>query len=100
MCGTAGLAIPKSNWANTIEDDPLEAYGVTCGITFTFGGIKINPQAEVLDMADRAIPGLYAAGEMAAGVFCFNYPESSGLTNNTVFDRIAGRNAAALAKLQ
>ena len=52
------LAIPKSNWVNTIEDYPLEAYGVTCGITFTFGGIKIDPQAEMLDMADRAIPGL------------------------------------------
>lgn len=96
--GTRGLATPKSNWANTIEDGPFEAYGVTCGITFTFGGVKINTEAEVLDMADRPIRGLYSAGEMTAGVFYFNYPGSSGLTNGTVFGRIAGRNAANLAK--
>ena len=96
--GTTGLAVPKTNWANTIEDGPFEAYGVTCGITFTFGGVKINPEAQVLDMADRPLAGLYAAGEMAAGVFYFNYPGSSGLTNGTVFGRIAGRNAAGFAK--
>ena len=96
--GTSGLAVHKTNWANTIEDGPFEAYGVTCGITFTFGGVKINPEAQVLDMADRPLAGLYAAGEMAAGVFYFNYPGSSGLTNGTVFGRIAGRNAASFAK--
>jgi len=96
--GTHGLAIPKSNWANTIEDGPFEAYGVTCGITFTFGGVKINTEAEVLDMADLPIRGLYSAGEMAGGVFYFNYPGSSGLTNGTVFGHIAGRNAAKFAK--
>ncbi|HEV7819581.1 MAG TPA: FAD-dependent tricarballylate dehydrogenase TcuA, partial [Burkholderiales bacterium] len=96
--GTDGLAVPKSNWANTIDQGPFEAYGVTCGITFTFGGVKIDTEAHVLDMSDKPIRGLYAAGEMAAGVFYFNYPGSSGLTNGTVFGRIAGRNAAALAK--
>ena len=40
--GTMGLAIPKSNWANTIDTPPFEAYAVTCGITFTFGGLKID----------------------------------------------------------
>src|SRR2546428_1289220 len=35
---TEGLAVPKSNWANTIDTPPFEAYAVTCGITFTFGG--------------------------------------------------------------
>src|SRR4029453_11031572 len=33
---TEGLAINKSNWANTIDEPPFEAYAVTCGITFTF----------------------------------------------------------------
>jgi tricarballylate dehydrogenase len=96
---TQGLALPKSNWANTIEEPPFEAYGVTCGITFTFGGVKIDPEAQALDMRDRAIPGLYVAGEMAAGVFYFNYPGSSGLMAGAVFGRIAGRNAALHAKL-
>jgi len=96
--GTSGLTVPKSNWANTIEEGPFEAYGVTCGVTFTFGGVKISTGAEVLDMSDRPIPGLYCAGEMAGGIFYFNYPGSSGLTNGAVFGRIAGRNAAGLAK--
>ena len=37
-----GLAINKSNWANTLDTPPFEAYAVTCGITFTFGGLRIN----------------------------------------------------------
>jgi tricarballylate dehydrogenase len=89
-----GLSIPKSNWANTISDGPFEAYAVTCGITFTFGGLKINTQAEVLDTDEQPIPGLYAAGEIVGGIFYFNYPGGSGLTNGTVFGRIAGNSAA------
>ena len=96
--GTRGLAVPKTHWANTIEDGPFEAYAVTCGVTFTFGGIKITPQAQAVDMRDRPIGGLYVAGEMAGGIFYFNYPGSSGLTNGAVFGRIAGRNAACFAK--
>ncbi|MBI4189035.1 MAG: FAD-dependent tricarballylate dehydrogenase TcuA [Betaproteobacteria bacterium] len=95
---TQGLALPKSNWANPIEKPPFEAYGVTCGITFTFGGIKINTEAEAVDMRDRPVRGLYVAGEMAGGIFYFNYPGSTGLTNGAVFGRIAGRNAAKFAK--
>ncbi|GAB6984311.1 FAD-dependent tricarballylate dehydrogenase TcuA [Nocardioides pyridinolyticus] len=92
--GTTGLAVNKSNWANTIEDGPFEAYGVTCGITFTFGGLRINTDAQVLDTDQRVIPGLYAAGEIVGGVFYFNYPGGSGLTNGSVFGKIAGANAA------
>ena len=95
--GTQGLALPKSNWANTLEDGPFEAYAVTCGITFTFGGVKITPDAEVVDFRNRPIRGLFAAGEMAAGIFYFNYPGSSGLTSGAVFGRIAGRSAAVYA---
>jgi tricarballylate dehydrogenase len=91
---TAGLAIPKSNWATPIEAPPFEAYAVTCGITFTYGGIKIDRNAAVVDIDDRPIPGLYAAGEMVGGIFYFNYPGGSGLTNGAVFGRIAGREAA------
>jgi tricarballylate dehydrogenase len=91
---TEGLAIPKSNWANTIDTPPFEAYAVTCGITFSFGGLKINPQAQVVSSDGEPIPGLYAAGELVGGIFWFNYPGGSGLTNGAVFGRIAGANAA------
>ena len=96
--GTAGLEIPKSNWANTISEGPFEAYAVTCGITFTFGGLKITTQAEVVDTEDKPIRGLYAAGELVGGVFYFNYPGGSGLMNGTVFGRIAGINATNFSR--
>src|SRR5580700_5145898 len=57
---TQGLAINKSNWANTIDQPPFEAYAVTCGITFTFGGVKIDVDARVIDTDGAVIPGLYA----------------------------------------
>jgi len=91
---TTGLAIPKSNWANTLDTPPFEAYAVTCGITFTFGGLRINTRAQVLDTDGAPIPGLYAAGELVGGIFYFNYPGGTGLTNGAVFGRIAGASAA------
>ena len=70
---TVGLAIDKTNWANTMEQPPFEAYSVGCGITFTFGGLKIDTSTHVLDIEDTPIPGLYAAGELVGGLFYFNY---------------------------
>jgi tricarballylate dehydrogenase len=95
---TRGLAIPKSNWATPIDKPPFEAYAVTCGITFTYGGIRIDASANVLDIDDQPIAGLYSAGEMVGGLFYFNYPGGSGLTNGTVFGRIAGRKGAEHAR--
>jgi len=94
---TEGLAIPKSNWANTLDTPPFEAYAVTCGITFTFCGLKINNHAQVMSSDGDKIPGLYAAGELVGGIFWFNYPGGSGLTNGSVFGRIAGENAGKSA---
>ena len=83
---TAGIEPPKSNWANPLDTPPFEAYGVTCGITFTFGGLRINPETgQVLDLGYAPIPGLYAAGEMVGGIFYFNYPAGTGLVSGLVF---------------
>ena len=95
---TTGLAVNKSNWANTIDTPPFEAYAVTCGITFSFGGLRINTDAQVISTDGDPIAGLYAAGELVGGIFYFNYPGGSGLTNGSVFGRIAGANAAKAAK--
>jgi tricarballylate dehydrogenase len=95
---TEGLAIEKSNWAVTIEEPPFEAYAVTCGLTFTFGGVKIDTDARVIDTDGHPIAGLYAAGEMVGGIFYFNYPGGTGLTNGAVFGRIAGSTAGARAR--
>jgi tricarballylate dehydrogenase len=95
---TEGLAVRKSNWANTLEDGTFEAYSVTCGITFTFGGLKINPTTEVQDVLSKSIPGLYAAGELVGGLFYFNYPGGAGLMAGSVFGKIAGEKAAQFIK--
>ncbi|MCY3813486.1 MAG: FAD-dependent tricarballylate dehydrogenase TcuA [Gammaproteobacteria bacterium] len=92
--GTRGLAVPKSNWANRLDTPPFEAYGITCGITFTFGGLAVDQAARVMSEEGEPIPGLYAAGELVGGLFYFNYPGGTGLTSGAVFGREAGRNAA------
>ena len=94
--GTKGLSVPKTNWANTIDEGPFEAYQVGCGVTFTFGGLRIDPDsAQVLDNDHAPIPGLFAAGELVGGVFFFNYPGGTGLINGSVFGRLAGTHAAS-----
>ncbi len=95
---TEGLAVPKSNWANAISTPPFEAYAVTCGITFTFGGLKIDRRARVLDRDFVPIPGLHAAGELVGGLFYFNYPGGAGLTAGAVFGRLAGTEAGRAAR--
>ena len=89
-----GLRVPRNNWANTIDKPPFEAYAVTCGVTFTFGGVKVTVNGEVEDTSGKPIPGLFAAGEMVGGLFYHNYPAGTGLTSGAVFGRIAGNGAA------
>jgi len=96
--GTRGLAVPKSNWAQPLDTPPYVGYAVTTGITFTFGGLKIDDAARVIDCEQRAIPGLYAAGELVGGLFYHNYPGGAGLMAGAVFGRIAGRSAATAAR--
>jgi tricarballylate dehydrogenase len=95
---TSGIALPKSNWANTIDEPPFQAFAVTCGITFTFGGLRIEPKTtKVLNTDYEPIKGLYACGEAVGGLFYFNYPGGSGLTSGSVFGRSAGKHAALAA---
>lgn len=89
-----GLPVAKSNWAVAIEKAPIEAYSVTCGITFTFGGVRIDNDCQVIDTNHMPIKGLFAAGEMVGGIFYFNYPGATGLTSGAVFGRLSGRSAA------
>ncbi len=92
--GTSGVVPPKSNWALPIDTPPFLAYRVTCGITFTYGGLRIDTEARVQDVGDRPINGLYATGEITGGFFYDNYPGGSGLMRGAVYGRIAGRQAA------
>ncbi len=92
---TEGIEPPKSNWALPLDSPPYVGFAVTCGITFTFGGLKISPPTgQVLDTEDRPMPGLYAAGELVGGLFYNNYAGGSGLMAGAVFGRVAGTAAA------
>ena len=94
---TEGLDVPKSHWANPLDEPPFEAYAITCGITFTFGGLKITTEGHVLNDDGMPIPGLYAAGELVGGLFYFNYPGGTGLMSGSVFGRAAGSSAGRAA---
>ncbi|WP_328478196.1 FAD-dependent tricarballylate dehydrogenase TcuA [Actinoplanes sp. NBC_00393] len=81
---------PKSNWALPVRTPPFYAFPVTCGITFTFGGLRADEHGRVLTADDSVLPGLYVCGEMLGGLFSGNYPGGTGLTAGTVFGRRAG----------
>jgi tricarballylate dehydrogenase len=94
---TRDITPPKSNWALPLREPPLLGFPVTCGITFTFGGVRVDDRARVLHRNGRPIRGLHAAGELAGGLFFHNYPGGTGLMSGAVFGRRAGASAAALA---
>ena len=87
---TKGLKIQKSNWAQKLDKGPYKAYPVTGGITFTYGGLKVDDNGGVLNSDNMPIKGLFACGELIGGVFFNGYPGGSGLTSGAVFGRIAG----------
>ena len=88
---------PKSNWANALDTPPYVAFAVTVGITFTFGGVRIEPDtARVVTSSGDPFHNLFAAGEIVGGLFFDNYPGGAGLTAGSVFGRIAGATAGAL----
>jgi tricarballylate dehydrogenase len=95
--GTKGITPPKSNWALPIDTPPYSGFMVTCGITITFGGLRIDTDGNVLDLVDKPIPGLYAAGELVGGLFYQNYPGGTGLMNGAVFGRLSGKSAGQYA---
>ena len=97
-CGTRGLEIPKSNWALPLTRPPFAAFEVTCGITFTYGGLAVDTSGAVLDRGRRPIGGLFAAGELVGGIFFDGYPGGSGLTAGAVMGRTAGRSAGARSR--
>ena len=91
---TEGVEPPKSNWALPLDTPPYQGFGVTCGITFTFGGLRINNRGQVMDTSDEPIVGLYAAGELVGGLFYHNYAGGAGLMAGSVFGKLAGTSAA------
>jgi tricarballylate dehydrogenase len=90
---TCDIAPPKSNWARPIDRAPYHAYPMISSNVFTFGGLKIDPMARVLNRDGDVIPGLYAAGEVV-GMYYRNYTGATSVMKGAVFGRIGGDHAA------
>lgn len=83
---------------HALETGPYYLIPAAGGIASTFGGPKINPQAQVINFERRPIPGLYAAGAAAGGLWYQDDIGGNQLGGGLVFGRIAGRETAARAK--
>ncbi len=92
---TQGLAPPKSNWAHPLDRAPFHAYPIISSNVFTFGGLKVDSRARVLNRDGDAIPRLYAAGEII-GSYYRNYTGATSVLKGAVFGRLAGVDAAAI----
>lgn len=92
---TSGVEPVKSNWARAIEVPPYYAYPIIPAVCFTYGGVKTNRHAQVVDNDGRPIPGLYAAGE-AAGLYYQVYTGATSVMRGAVFGRVAGTHVAGL----
>jgi tricarballylate dehydrogenase len=90
--GTENLTPPKSNWARPIVEPPFKCYPIIGSNTFTFGGLKVSPDARVLNLSGEVIPGLYAAGE-TMGLYYGVYPGATSVLRGAVFGRRAGLHA-------
>lgn len=105
---TTGLNVNESNWANAINSPPYYAFAVTAQLTFTYGGLKVNLDSQVLGTHGAPIPGLWATGEMtglyyngkktsqqprrlvSANDCSLEYPPATSVLRSLTFRRLAG----------
>ncbi len=90
---TTGLQPPKSNWSLPIDRGPFMAYPIISANVFTFGGLKVNPNGQVVDTDGYPMPNLYAAGEVI-GMYYTNYAGATSVLKGLVFGRLAAQNIA------
>jgi tricarballylate dehydrogenase len=96
---TRGLAPPKSNWAIPIDHPPYYGLPLRPGITFTYMGVEVDERARVMDQRGKPFQNVFAAGEIMSGnILTKGYLGGFGLTIGSVFGRLAGREAAAIAR--
>ena len=90
---TQGLTIPKSNYAKRIDKPPFFCYPMMSSICLTCGGLRVTPEAQVVNYSGEVIPGLYAAGE-TVGMYYREYVGATSVLRGLIFGRIAGTHAA------
>lgn len=90
---TTDLEPRKSNWARPILKPPFRAWPIICSNCFTFGGVKVDDNARVINTEGDVIPGLYAAGEVV-GLYYRVYTGATSVMRGAVTGRLAGVDAA------
>lgn len=92
---TEGVTPSKSNWARPVDQPPFICYPLISAPILTFGGVKVNTKAQVVNTDGEIIPGLYAAGEVV-GLYYRQYAAATSVLRGMVFGRIAGNDAARI----
>jgi len=98
-CKTSGLTPPKTHWAQRIDKPPFYGYPLRPGLTFTYFGVTVDKRAAVIMQDGRPAGNIFAAGEIMAGnILPKGYVGGVGLVIGNIFGRIAGAEAARMAK--
>jgi tricarballylate dehydrogenase len=94
-CHTAGAVPEKTHWAQKLDRPPFAGYPLRTGITFTYLGVQINEQGQMLMKDGTLSENVFTAGEVMAGnILGKGYVAGFGMTIGTVFGRLAGKGAA------
>jgi tricarballylate dehydrogenase len=93
-CTTTGVTPPKTHWAQPIDRPPFHGTAMRPGITFTFRGVAVTPEARVRRNSGPPLSNVFAAGEIMSGnILSSGYLAGFGMTIGTVWGRIAGSEA-------
>ena len=87
----------SAEYLKPVETAPFYAYDFSlamCGF-HTLGGLKINADAQVVDVEGNPIEGLYAAGRSSNGIFGYYPGSGSSIADALTFGRIAGQSISA-----
>ena len=88
---------PKAALAYKVMTAKFYAFSpLVPAITLSFGGIRVNSKGQVLEADGTVIPGLFAAGECAGGLYYGDYIGGASLANCLVMGRVTGRGATAM----
>jgi len=77
-----------------VTTEPFYVAIITPVIHYCMGGLEIDVDSAVVNGDGQAIPGLYAAGEVAGGVHGNNRLGGNSLLDCVVFGRVAGKACA------
>jgi succinate dehydrogenase/fumarate reductase flavoprotein subunit len=87
---------PLAHGAKPLDKPPFYAVRLWPKVHYTQGGVGINLKAQVINLYNRPIPNLFAAGEVCGGIHGASRLGGCSLTECIVFGRIAGQQAAAI----